>query len=194
MSVAVRAYIRRTHLGHGQSLRKPGAYSFVESVIDRALFKTLREYFLSEYLRGLPADDEEVYRAREAKSLREASELACRLARESGVGCIVVEDERNGLPRPVFYHGNAVYVTGYFGSRRDWEAGMAHPTIFILDRPADARTARMIGRRLGHLADEDYLEDAVVADVEDCVSSGECEVDVVIEGDDVRVKGVRSLA
>ena len=116
MSVAVRAYVRRTHLGHGQSLRKPGAYSFVESVIDRALFKTLREYFLSEYLRGLPADDEEVYRAREAKSLREASELACRLARESGVGCIVVEDERNGLPRPVFYHGNAVYVTGYFGS------------------------------------------------------------------------------
>ncbi|MEM3943708.1 MAG: hypothetical protein QXJ59_06460 [Thermofilaceae archaeon] len=182
----LRAYVRRTHLGHGHAYKAHGKYSYIETVIDDLLKRIYHNYFLETYLKGHSEEGE-------LGDLERLAADACVAATERGVGCIVAKDERKGVPRPIFFSGNMVYVTGFFGQSRDEYVGMAHPTIFLLDRPANAHIARWIGRRWGHLADEDEVENLSLTEVNDCVTGGVCEVELEFGERSIVFRGVRAL-
>ncbi|MEM3943321.1 MAG: hypothetical protein QXJ59_04470 [Thermofilaceae archaeon] len=182
----LRAHVRRTHLGHGYAYRAPGKYSRIETVIDDLLKRIYHNYFLETYLEGRSEEEE-------LDDLERLAADACAAATERGVGCIVAKDERKGVPRPIFFSGNMVYVTGFFGQSRDAYIGMAHPTVFLLDRPANAYIARWLGKNWGHLADEDEVENFSIMEVSDCVAGGACEVELELGERSIVLRGVRAL-
>ncbi|MEM0459311.1 MAG: hypothetical protein QXZ31_05550, partial [Thermofilaceae archaeon] len=91
--MAVEAYVRRTHLGHGHAYKAPGKYSYVESVIDRIMEKTYGRYFTLRVF-----EPERFEGKREEEVLEKLANAACKIARDHGIGCIVHTDD---VPRPI---------------------------------------------------------------------------------------------